>query len=215
MEIKYKKIKVSYLLHLDGGGRGFGQEYVNVVKRIGKVNHVSEFCSGCGFIGFSLLAHGLCDKLTLLDANEEAINFCKQTIKNNKLENVTCYVSDGLESIPETEKWDLVVGNLPHWNEVRKESSFTSRNVLYKNPMKYDPNFVVHKKFYQNIHKFLKENGTILLQENGYASNYRDFLPMTEKNGLNVVNVFGARPATFQYIKGRRTTNYYFIEVTK
>ena len=38
------------------------------------------------FIGFSLLAHGICDKLTVADVNPEAVECCKKTVKENKLE---------------------------------------------------------------------------------------------------------------------------------
>jgi len=204
-EARYKEIKVSYLPHLDGGGRGFGQEFVSAVKKkIGKVNHIFEFCAGPGFIGFSLMAHNLCNKLTLADINQEAIDACRHTIKSNYLENsVSVYLSDCLESIPKTEKWDLIVSNPPHWPEDKYLEDITM----------YDPDFVIHKKFYQNIRKFLKPNGTILMQENGRATRYEDFLPMIEKNGLAIIDVFKAKPPSlFEYIiKGKKPSFYYFI----
>src|SRR3990167_7689424 len=109
--VSYNNIQVSYLPELDGGGPRFGQEFIRVVReKIRKVDHIFEFCAVPGFIGFSLLAHGLCNKLTLADINPEAVRACQDTIDKNKLANkVSVYLSDCLDTIPETEKWDLVV----------------------------------------------------------------------------------------------------------
>ena len=80
--VKYKNIEVNYAPHLDGGGMGFGQEFLQVVKeRFGKADHIFEFCAGPGFIGFSLLANKLCDKLTLADINPEACKVSEETVK--------------------------------------------------------------------------------------------------------------------------------------
>lgn len=52
-KIRYKGIKVKFLPYLDGGGRGFGQQFLRVVReKIGKVDHAFEYCAGAGFIKF-------------------------------------------------------------------------------------------------------------------------------------------------------------------
>ncbi len=184
----YKNIRVGYLPHLDGGGRGFGQEFIRVVReKIGKVNHIFEFCAGPGFIGFSLMAHGLCNKLTLADVNPEAVRTCQHTIDSNNLgDKVSVYLSDCLDSIPETEQWDLVVSNPPHF--------FTPSQEIYKADIRrYDPNFLIHKKYYKDISRFLKPDGISLIQENSRATSYKDFTPMIEESGLEIVEVFHAR----------------------
>lgn len=182
--IKYKNIKVTYLDHLDGGGRGFGQQFIPVVKeKIGRVNHIFEFCAGPGFIGFSLLANNLCERLTLADINPEAIEVCRETIKNNNLESrVSAYVSDCLNDIPETEKWDLVVGNPPHF--------CADGNLHGKDIRIFDPDLRIHKKFYRDIRKFLRPSGSVLLQENRDATGEGDFKGMIEENGLKIIDVF-------------------------
>ncbi|HYU64822.1 MAG TPA: methyltransferase [Candidatus Paceibacterota bacterium] len=188
--VKYNNsIEVAYLDHLDGGGSGFGQQYIPVVKeKMGKVGHVFEFCSGPGFIGFSLLANNLCERLTLADINPEAVEVCKETIKSNNLESkVSVYTSDSLDNIPETEQWDLVVGNPPHW--------FSADGNQYKKDIRvFDPNFRIHQKFYRDIRKFLKPSGSVLLQENKEATSVEDFRGMIEKNGLKIVEVFSMVP---------------------
>lgn len=191
--VKYNNLEVVYLDHLDGGGSGFGQQYISIVKeKIGPVDHVFEFCSGPGFIGFSLLANNLCKKLTLADINPEAVEVCKETIKNNNLESkVSAFVSDCLDNIPETEKWDLVVGNPPHW-------FCTDENQYKKDIRMFDTNFRIHQKFYRDIRKFLKPSGSILLQENKEATSIDDFREMIEKNRLKIIDVFSIAPSSEQ-----------------
>ena len=183
--IKYNDIEVVYKENLHGGGIRFGQQFIPVVKeRFGHVNHVFEFCSGPGFIGFSLLANNLCYKLTVADINPEAVKVLNETIGKNSLESrVTAYLSDCLDAIPETEKWDLVVGNPPH--------VFCKTEEEHKKDITlYDPNFSIHKKFYRDIRKFLKPTGSILLQEHTESTSINDFKAMIEQNGLKIIDVF-------------------------
>ncbi len=211
--VTYKGITVSYLSHLDGGGMGFGQEYIRVIReKIGKVDHVFEYCAGPGFIGFSLMAHNLCERLTLADINPEAVAACKETVKNNNLQTkVSVYLSDCLDNIPEGEKWDLVIGNPPHWP--------FDKDKYYEDITKYDPALIIHKKFYKGIRKFLKPNGSILIQENGRATRHEDFIQMIEENGLKIIDVFKAKPLSlFECILKRKKISrdtkpspFYFI----
>lgn len=187
--IKYNNIEVVYKERLHGGGIRFGQQFVPVIKeKFGHIGHVFEFCAGPGFIGFSMLANRLCDKLTLADINPEAVKACNETVKKNNLESmVSTYISDCLDDIPKTEKWDLVVCNPPH--------VFCSTENEYKKDITlYDPNFNIHRKFYRDIHKFLKPAGSVLLQEHTESTNIDDFREMIEKNGLKIVDVFVHKP---------------------
>src|SRR3954468_5200722 len=117
-KIKYNQIAVNYLPELDGGGMTFGPQYLGVIRqKLGRIGHAFEYCAGPGFIGFSLLANGLCDRLTLADVNPEAVEAGRDTIARNHLEDrVKVYLSDCLDQIPATEKWDLVVSNPPHFD---------------------------------------------------------------------------------------------------
>jgi len=188
---RYKNINVSYLPVLDGGGDDFGQEFIRVVKeKTGKVDHIFEFCAGPGFIGFSLLAHGLCNKLTLADINPEAVKACEDTIRRNNLsDRVKVYLSDCLDSIPKTEKWDLVVSNPP-----MADSTYEKYLTFIR---KYDPDFIIHKKFYKNIHAFLKPGGSAMLQEDERHTKKEVYLPMIKESNLEVIEVFKARPLSW------------------
>ncbi|MGZ9104358.1 MAG: hypothetical protein ACXW3M_00750, partial [Rhodoplanes sp.] len=54
-----------------------------------------------GFIGFSLLAHDLCETLCVADINPEAVAACRRTVEANRLsDRVSVYQSDNLKDIP-------------------------------------------------------------------------------------------------------------------
>lgn len=183
--VRYKNIVVYYLLSLDGGGMDqFSQDFIPVVKKLfGHVNKICEFGSGPAFIGFSLLAHGLCDKLCLVDINPLAIEACKKTIKENHLRSkVTAYVSDALESVPLKEEWDLVVSNPPHF-----DGKFTNHPA---ESLIIDPEWIVHKKFYSKAARYLKKDGSILFVENRHGSSADTFKAMITKNGLKLIKTF-------------------------
>ncbi len=187
-KVKYNEISVNYLPELDGGGMTFGQQYLGVIReKVGRVGHVFEYCAGPGFIGFSLLANGLCDKLTLADVNPAAVKAVQETIRENGLENkVTVYQSDCLDDIPATEKWDLVVSNPPHWDGTEESYKEAIRLV--------DPGWIIHKRFYRDVKKFMNPNASIIFQESSHATKRDDFEPMIKENGLDLVEVFEAPP---------------------
>lgn len=155
-KVKFGDLVINYLPELDGGGMTFGRQYLDVVARkLGHVGHLFEYCSGPGFIGFALLASGLCDRLTLADVNPAAVDCCRQTVRDNRLEHcVSVYQSDCLDDIPHDERWDLVVSNPPHWPGSAQEYRDNLRLI--------DPEFIVHRKFYRDVRHFLAEDGSII-----------------------------------------------------
>lgn len=174
-----------YEPELDGGGSSFGQMYIPYLKSVlgGKVSTACEICAGPGFIGFSMLSEGLCDNLVLTEFNPLAIDCVKTTIKENGLQDkVRVYKSDGLKDIPKEEKWDLVVGNPPHYY-----GTLLSWNADMKS---YDPFWRIHEEFYVNIGKHLRERGVIILQENYFGSSPEEsFGRMIKDNGLRIVSI--------------------------
>jgi SAM-dependent methyltransferase len=198
LEECYNDIRVGYLPHLDGGGRGFGQDYLPVVKRLfGKVDRLFEFCAGPGFIGFSLLANGLCDSLCLADINPEAVEAARWTVRRNRLEDrVSVYLSDGLDQIPNSERWDLVVSNPPHFKDSYHDSI-----------RHYDGDWDLHLNFYKSVARFLNPGGSALIQENYEGSTEQDFLAMINQGGLMLAGSFMHKePNARNYFD-----TYYFI----
>jgi len=181
--VEFQGIKVYYTKELDGGGAGFGQDYIDFIrKNFPPQERIFEWCSGPGFIGFSLLAHGLCKTLCLADINPLAIQACSKTIRLNNLESkVTVYLSDNLKDIPSSEKWNLVVGNPPHFNRVCTKKR--SPEIIF-----LDKDWALHRQFYKDVGKFLKQNGTLLIQENSLRSSVESFREMIESNGFSIVD---------------------------
>jgi len=106
-----------------------------------KQPRVFEWCAGPGFIGFSLLAHGLCDTLCLADINPAVVAACRRTIARNGLAGrVSAYLSNNLRSIPATERWDLIVANPPH---------FIDQDV--GDLRTHDPDWSVHREFFATV----------------------------------------------------------------
>jgi len=180
---EFNGIKVYYTEGLDGGGAGFGQDYIDFVRtNFPPRPRIFEWCSGPGFIGFSLLAHGLCDTLCLADINPLATAACEKTIRLNKLEDrVTVYLSDNLTRIPPSERWDLVVGNPPHFKTISTKKR--SPEIIY-----LDRDWKVHRRFYEDVGAFLNRDGALLIQENTLRSTTADFREMIESNGFTIVD---------------------------
>lgn len=179
-EVEYAGVKVSYKQRLDGGGSTFGQDYITWLKALEmpRQGRVFEWCSGPAFIGFSMLAHGLCDTLFLADINPWAVEACRRTVERNGLGGrVTVVHSDNLEQVPPSERFDLVVGNPPH---------FIDR--LEGNLRAFDEGWEIHRRFYASIGRFLNPAGVCLIQENAQGSKTDDFRRMIADGGLDLVH---------------------------
>lgn len=190
-------IKLAWTPELDGGGRGFGQDYVPLVRHLfGKVERLMEFCAGPAYIGFSLLAHGCCEHLVLVDVNPRAIDAIHETVRMNGLqEKVTGYLSDGLSAIPAAERWDLVVSNPPHFHRQVGEAPSIITD---------DPGWRVHRDFYGRVGDFLAPGGSVLIQENSEGSLPEDFLPMIAAGGL-------VHTSTLWFGGGRAGPGFYYM----
>lgn len=180
---QYGDIRIAWTDDLDGGGSSFGRSFVPVTRHLfGKTGRAFEFCAGPGFIGFYLIAEGLCDSLCLSDINPEAVALMEHTVEINGLgSRVSVYLSDGLKAIPESEKWDLVVSNPPHF--------FSESHEDHLNDLRrVDSQWHVHEEFYANVGRHLNRGASILFQENYMGSSEDTFAEMLRKNGLVLVD---------------------------
>ncbi len=199
--VEFNGIKVYYTKTLNGGGADFGQDYIDFIgATFPPQQRIFEWCSGPAFIGFSLLAHGLCNTLCLADVNPLAVQACLKTIRENRLEDkVTVYLSDNLTDIPSSEKWDLVVANPPHFKSICTKK--VSPEIIF-----LDRDWILHKEFYKNVGKFLKEDGALVIQENSLRSTIDSFKDMIESNGFSIVGTPVCNlDSRYYYIWSRRT----------
>lgn len=153
-----------------------------------------EFCSGCAFIGFHLLEKGVCSRLSLLDINKESCQMCEKTVKANGLKGVKIYNSDGLDSLPATEKYDIIISNPPNVPFHRK-GDLTGE----------DPGFEMHRRFYEKAGKHLKKGGHTLFLENAFFTYPVSFYQMITENGLDFIE---ASPLQFDR---KMKHDFYFV----
>lgn len=169
-------LKLHFSILLDGGGVKCSQDIVETVKQLsGKKTYKNtlEWCAGMGALGFDLLGHNLTERAAFL----EYIPFAEPTIIKNALENellerIKVYISSVVSSLPEEEKFDLVVANPPHVSdffEFLKNSKAQNSHpdaFLSSARMCVDHKFSTHKEFFKNIRKYLTDDADVLLIEN-------------------------------------------------
>lgn len=205
--VNYNGVVVFDRPELHGEGITIGQDYVRALLELGfkRCENIYEFCSGPGYIGYSLLAQGFCEKLTLADINPEAVKIARKTAKYNNIEHlVNIYESDVFDQIPETEKWDLVVSNPPHF-PLSMEMGNTE--VGEQNLKAYDKDWAIHKKFYAGIKKHMKPGGHVVIQENTQGGmDVETFRAMIEDNGGKVIDWVQSKDVT-----GDTNPMYYLV----
>ena len=163
---RHRGLQVSYFHDLDGGGSFAAADYARVIRA-----HTDqpfergfEWCSGPGFIGFYLLEEGLARTFCFADINPRAVACVKRTVTVNDLgPRVAAYVSNNLESVPETEQFDLVVGNPPSYAGLNPEHPLYAR---FKDDLRpNDPNWQVHRRFFQTIRRHLRPGAMLFIAE--------------------------------------------------
>jgi hypothetical protein len=194
-----KNYKVFYNVDQDGGGTMFGQDYIKILQtRYNRhFDRCYEWCSGPGFIGFSILAHGISSSLCLSDFYYPVIDFVEKTIKENDCEKIVdAYLLKDLKLLPENEKFDLVVSNPPHFEDCNT-FYFQGKRITT------DQNWLAHKNFFENIKQHLNKDGIILLQESCKGSTIETFQQYIIDAGLKINNCF----VSDDY------PEYYYIEI--
>jgi hypothetical protein len=100
---------------------------------------------------------------------------------------VNVYQSDNLANIPQSEQWDLVVGNPPWFNDELHVGQLIA----------HDPDWRIHRTFFSQIGSHLKPGGIIILLENNCGSTSETFRDMISSAGLDIVFVeFGSKRHT-------------------
>lgn len=159
---------------LEGGGRWFGRQIVETVKGMNlRPGRAFEWCSGFGYIGFSLINEGLCTSLVLGDVNPGALALAQRTVEENNLNNVTLYESFNFNNIPDHEKFDLIVGNPPHYADVsqgKKRELARFHERIWR-----DPEWEYHRDFFHQAKKHLNPGAPIVLCENWEGSSPETF----------------------------------------
>jgi methylase of polypeptide subunit release factors len=187
---RWNGLDVYFTRDIAGGQRLFADDFLVLLNGLAvkpRYGHLLEWCSGPGFIGYSMMAHGLCSSLTLAEQYGPALEAAARTAKANDIDRlVTLHKSLDPAGLPPGTSFDLVVGNPPYFpNRVMLEE-------IYKTDPKYDPRLYVdegwrlHKIFFAGIRRFLARNGLVILLESTIASHLETFRPMIEGSGLRI-----------------------------
>lgn len=183
-------INVKYTKETDGGGILFKDDYITSIQRLHPnriFNECLEWCSGPGFIGYSILGVGLAKKVSFSDIYEPALEQCRWSAKNSNLDQkISIYNSYNFDNIPKDKRFDLIVSNPPHFTE-----HAYYQYIMKQDPRKYlDKNWEIHINFYSNAVNYLADNGSIILQEFSWASGIPTFEKMINDSGLKIINHF-------------------------
>jgi methylase of polypeptide subunit release factors len=144
-----------------------------------------------------MLGHSLCETPCLSDINAAAVSSCQHTVRVNKLsDRVSVCQSDNLKSIPRSEMWNLIVSNPPHFVD------------QYEGDIRaHDPDWRIHRNFFETVSDHLAEDGVIVLQENNRGSIVETFRPMIEQSGFEIFFTHGDYPAL------TKESSFYFIGI--
>lgn len=209
-------ISVCYTPETDGGGIVQSDLFIKFFEKFfpGRIfENTFEWCSGPGFIGFSLFEVGITKHLTLSDLNPVAVDQAVQTIKLNNLnDKVRCFVSDNFKNVPTDRMYDLIVGNPPHYVKYNSKYVLDSSQLLRGS----DPEWKLHRDFFKNVKNFLAPDGIICIscykpfdgplqpEADRQPIDIRnhppilDFKKMITENGLELIGAVLAEPLEFK-----------------
>ena len=204
-------IDIFYNIEQDGGGSIWAADVVSLVQQLypnRKFHNVFEWCSGPGFIVFSLLANSLCSNLFLVDIYQPALDHCtltKQNLNNKYQENIVEIIKMGsLEDLTDSYQFDLIVGNPPHFDTV------TTRFSKYYDPRLFvDEHWDIHKNFFENVKKNLTKDGIIILLESFWGSSPDTFAQMIDDANLQITKYI-----EYDHGGGQPLYPLYYLEIS-
>jgi len=162
-------------------GLALGRDFPRVLNElgVGRCRRLFEFCSGPGYIGYALLAHGWCETLALSDVDAESIETARRTATYNGIEHrVAGYASDVLDDIPDDERWDVVVANPPAF-----ESHPDKQLAVGDWDRGFDTNWNVRRRFYASVKAHMNPGGVVVMSENLRGSDPDVFAEMIRAGG--------------------------------
>lgn len=186
--------------HTDGGGFLAMSSFMDVVRSAGRdrYQHALEWCSGPGILGFELLGQKLCQHWTFQDLYPLAIDLVKETARLNNIESqVLAVLADSIQSIPSTDKWDLVIGNPPHAWDLENVKQSLKEQMIPENVaanlcrVVVDDNMNAHKEFFSNISPRLTSDADLFIVEHDNIETAKlAYLQMAAAGGLTFINSY-------------------------
>ena len=112
--------------------------FLKTLLELENVNSILDVGCGYGVLGITLKYFGKCQNVTMVDINPKAVSLCQENINYYSLDNVSCFISDGLNEVDSS--FDQIVINPP----IR-----AGKAVIYK--------------MFEDSVKHLNENGSLYI----------------------------------------------------
>lgn len=161
---------------------------IRLIRERGLRNlRILDVCCGVGIIGLTIFSRlrdeSIVEKAGFVDINIFNLNSLERTLKRNNMgdligDKIDFWLSNSLNGVPESEKFDLIVSNPPHFFSEAHTANSLSPGRLGT----YDAEWSFHKSFYSRCHNYLTERGEIWFLENGDAIDAGGLLPMIKAN---------------------------------
>ena len=124
-------------------------------------DYVLDVCTGSGVIAVFSAYKGA-KKVVALDISADAVKTAKENAKRHGFGDIIdVRLSDMFDSLQEGEKFDVITGNLPFKNRTAHDAVEATF---------WDTNLEVQKKFFNNIHKYLKPKGRVYITQSNYGA---------------------------------------------
>lgn len=150
---------------------------------------ILDVCCGVGIVGLTIFVNlrkeEIIKEAAFVDINIFNLNSLHKSLRINQMENligdqIRTYLSDGLDHIPQDERFDLIISNPPHYfakDRIKDKKSLSPGRLGT-----FDAGWDFHRSFYKRCHHYLSEKGEVWFLENSAAADEKDFLPFIEAN---------------------------------
>jgi methylase of polypeptide subunit release factors len=166
---RYGEIDVMYERNIEGAGTVVTQPLLEFIQSFCGNRHFGsalDCFAGAGFIGFGLIAEGICDSLCLTDIDPVAMDYVGKNIIANQLQDrVHAYVSDNFASVPDDERFDLVVANPPWYWSVNPAHPLFPLLKSKRDIVAQDSGWRIHESFYSQVGSFLNPGALVFVLE--------------------------------------------------
>lgn len=137
---------------------------------------VLDMGTGTGALVISAVRLGACSAIAV-DLNPDAVRNAGLNVERCGFQNqIDVRLSDGFASIDRSEKFDLIIANLPG-------RSAAARDVV--EAAQWDSGFQTHKSFFSQAPAHLKPSGRILMTKANYPE-INDVVSLAHEAGLSV-----------------------------
>ena len=129
--------------------------------KINPGDYVLDVCTGSGVIAIFSAYKGA-KGVVALDISVDAVKTAKENARRHGFKDtIDVRLSDMFDALRDGEKFDVITGNLPFKNMIANDAVEATF---------WDTNLEVQKKFFNNVHKYLKPNGRIYITQSNYGA---------------------------------------------